>query len=572
MINIGAPINIEKLYKFDDDVSNPQLFETWKPKIKAYLKDLKNQTPEEYLVPESEIPETLDVESFDTIKYLKDTTYLSNSEKLITAMDVITLEKSIASKKLSSVEVLKAFAHRAVIANQFTNFAAQIFIKEALTKAKNLDSYLAKTGKTIGPLHGIPVSVKEQIGMAGKITHGGWVAWLDYIPKEDATSVKMLKKLGAVLFVRTNEPQTLMHLDSNNNITGRTRNPYNSLLSAGGSSGGEGCCVSSHSSAIGLGSDIGGSIRAPAGFCGCYGFRPSSRRISTAGGVSSGKGQESIVAVEGPLAHSAADVNYFMDGYINTGKPWEDDPWSLPMPWRHVKKPEPADITVAIMYDNGLVKPLPPIERGLKEVTKKLKAAGVNVITLDPICISEAYDVCHQLYTCDGNRAQKEMIRPSGEPLLPLTKWAFSMGNGDKQLSITENRALNTRRDNLRKKYNDYFIQNKVDFIISPTYASVAPCTIQDGIAGPYFWGYTSLWNVLDLPTLVAPTGMSQDPKIDQAEIDYEPRSEIDEIEHAKYIPELFSGAPICFQLTGRKYFDEDVVAFGELFQDIMEA
>ena len=572
MINIGAPRNLEKLYKFKDDVSNPQIFETWKPKIKAYLEDLMRETPKEYLVPASEVPENLDEKAFDTISYLTKTKYLTDKEKSITSTSVIDLEKLIESKKLSSVKVLKAFAHRAVIANEFTNFATQFFIKEALTRAKNLDEYLAKTGKTVGPLHGIPVSVKEQIGMAGKITHGGWVAWLDYIPKEDATSVKMLKKLGAVLFVRTNEPQTLMHLDSNNNITGRTRNPHNSLLSAGGSSGGEGCCVSSHASAIGLGSDIGGSIRAPAGFCGCFGFRPSSRRISTAGGVSSGKGQESIVAVEGPLAHSASDVKYFMDGYINTGKPWEDDPWSLPMPWRQVEKPKPTDVTVAIMYDNGLVKPLPPIQRGLNEVTKKLKAAGVNVVTFDPLCISEAYDVCHQLYTCDGNKAQKEMLRPSGEPLLPLTKWAFSMGNGDKPLSITENRALNTRRDTLRKTYNDYFLKNKVDFIISPTYASVAPCTIQDGIAGPYFWGYTSLWNVLDLPTLVAPTGLFQNPKVDKVEEDYKPRSEIDEIEHAKYIPELFEGAPICFQLTGRKYFDEEVVAFGELFEDIMKA
>ncbi|VEU22749.1 DEKNAAC103813 [Brettanomyces naardenensis] len=572
MVEIGAPKDIQKLYNFVDDVSDSELFETWKPKIRAYLADLDKEAIEEYRVPSTEVPKDLDEKSFDTVEFLNETKHLSEEEKRITDSSVVDIEKEIASKKLSSVAVLKAFAHRAVILNQFTNFATQFFIREALTKAQELDDYISKTGKTVGPLHGIPISVKEQIGMAGKVTHGGWVAWLDFIPKEDATTVKVLKDLGAVMYVRTNEPQTLMHLDSNNNITGRTRNPFNSILSAGGSSGGEGACVGGRGSAIGVGSDIGGSIRAPAAFCGAWGFRPTTRRISTAGGVSSGKGQETIVAVEGPLAHSAEDVDYFMKSYINSGKPWEEDPWCIPLPWREVAKPKASDITVAIIYDNGLVAPHPPIARGLNAVAEKLKAAGVNVIKFEPLEAEEAYDVCCQIYTCDGNLAQKAMLKPSGEPLLPLTKWAFSMGNGDKALSIIDNRNLTARRDNLRKVYNDYFVKNKVDFIISPTYVGVAPCTVDDGIAGPFFWGYTSLWNILDLPTLVAPTGLSQDPKIDTPNKDYKPRSYVDKIEQNKYIPELFEKAPICLQLTGRRYFDEEVVAFGELFEDVMNA
>ncbi|QPG73081.1 hypothetical protein FOA43_000386 [Brettanomyces nanus] len=571
MVDIGAPVNIESFYKFTDDVSNPELFESWKPKIKAYLEDLDKESPAQYKIPEKEVPEDLDEKSFSTIEYLKDTMYLTDSDKKITEMSVVDLAKNITSRKLSSVEVMNSFAHRAIILNQFTNFASQFFIKEAMNTAKLLDEYINNTGNVIGPLHGIPISVKEQIGMAGKITHGGWVAWLDYIPEEDATTIKVLKKLGAVLYVRTNEPQTLMHLDSNNNIIGRTRNPYNSLLSSGGSSGGEGACVGGRGSAIGVGSDIGGSIRAPAAFCGCFGLRPSTRRISTAGGVSSGRGQESVVAVEGPLAHTAKDIDYFMKSYINAGKPWEDDPWCMPMPWREVAKPEPRDVTVAIMYDNGMVKPHAPISRGLKTVEGKLKSSGVKVIKFEPLMIEEAYDVCHQLYTCDGNNAQKEMLKPSGEPLLPLTKWAMSMGNGDKCLSITENRSLNARRDTIRAAYNKYFIEKKVDFVISPTYVGVAPCAIENGIAGPYYWGYTSLWNLLDLPTLVAPTGLYQYPPSDLKDPSYKPRSPIDEIEQNKYIPELFRDAPICLQITGRRYFDEEVVSFGELFEEIMK-
>ncbi|ODV86289.1 hypothetical protein CANARDRAFT_22193 [[Candida] arabinofermentans NRRL YB-2248] len=570
MVETGAPANIESFYKFTDDVYNPDLYETWKPKIQAYLDAREKNTPSEFTVPASKIPSTLDSTPFNTLKFLNESSYLSEEEKTITGLSATTLAAKIASSEYSSVQVLKAFAHRCVIGHQFTNSAMDFLITEGLARAQELDDILAKTGKTVGSLHGIPISLKEQIGVAGRITNGGWVGWLDNIPKEDAITVQVLRNLGAVFYVRTNQPQSLMHLDSNNNIIGRSRNPINSLLTPGGSSGGEGAVVGYRGSPIGVGTDIGGSIRAPAAFSGTYGLRPTTRRISTWGGVSSGKGQESVVAVAGPLSNSIEDIELFMEAYINEGKPWDLDPWCLPIPWRKVEKPEPKSITVAIMYDDGLVKPHPPITRGLEYTAKKLEEAGVNVIKFEPLETKKAYDVVHEMYSCDGNVAQKNMLKPSGEPMLPLTKWALSMGKGDVKYSITENKELNYQRDVLRKLYNDYFVQNKVDFILCPTYTGVAPVCIDDGIAGPYYWGYTSLFNLLDLPGLIVPTGLSQDPKIDLKDESYVPRSDIDKIEQDKYIPELFVDAPICLQLVGRRYFDEDVVACGKLFKDVL--
>lgn len=567
MVYTGAPQNIQSFYKFTDDCSNPEQFESWKPKIKAYRETLDKETLKEYRV--DDVPKNLDSEVVNTVEYLNTTKALSDREKEITNTSASELATKIAKAEISSVEVLKAFAHRAVILQQFTNFAMEFFINEGIKRAQELDDYLAQNGRTVGPLHGLPISLKEQIGYAGKITNGGWVGWLENIPEEDATTIKVLKKLGATFYVRTNQPQSLMHLDSNNNIIGRSRNPYNSLLTPGGSSGGEGACVAGRGSAIGVGTDIGGSIRAPAAFSGCYGLKPTSRRISCFGGVSSGKGQESVVAVCGPLANSVEDIELFMKSYINEGKPWDDDQWCIPVVWRDVAKPEPKEITVAIMYDDGKVKPHPPLQRGLKYVKEKLTEAGVKVIDFKPLEIEEAFELVNEMYSCDGNYAQKEMIRASGEPLLPLTKWALSFGNGDKMYTASENRELNYRRDALRKKYNDYFVKEKVDFIISPVNVGCAPVCIEDGIAGPYYWGYTSLFNVLDLPTLTFPTGLYQDPKVDVKDESYVPRSEIDKIEQDKYIPELFKGAPICFQLTTRRYCDEETVAFGKILQDI---
>ena len=121
--------------------------------------------------------------------------------------------------------------------------------------------------------------IQEHIGLKDKICHTGYVAWIKNIAPDDALLVQLLKKAGAIILVRTNEPQTLMHGDTNNVIYGKTVNPNNRLLSAGGSSGGEGASIRLRCSAIGIGTDIGGSIRIPALMCGVYGFRPTALRM-----------------------------------------------------------------------------------------------------------------------------------------------------------------------------------------------------------------------------------------------------------------------------------------------------
>ena len=137
-------------------------------------------------------------------------------------------------------------------------------IPEAIDDAKACDDYLAKTGKTIGPLHGLPVSLKEQIGLAGHRTNAAFVAWVDNRTTRDADIVKSLKKLGAVVFARTNQPQALMHLETSNNIYGTTVHPMNRKLTAGGSTGGEAALMAMKGTPFGIGGDIGGSIRCPA--------------------------------------------------------------------------------------------------------------------------------------------------------------------------------------------------------------------------------------------------------------------------------------------------------------------
>ncbi|KAK6863440.1 putative amidase, partial [Candida tropicalis] len=374
--------------------------------------------------------------------------------------------------------------------------------------------------------------------------------------------------LGAVFYIRTNEPQTLMHTDSNNNITGLTKNPFNLLLSSGGSSSGEGALIAFGGSSLGVGTDIGGSIRIPAAFSGCLGLRPTANRISLAGCESPACGQESVMPVIGPMGRSVEDIELWMKSYINIGKPWNLDPTLVRMEWREVEVPKVNDLTIAVIRDDGLVRVSPPVRRALDVVVNKLKDAGVKVIEFTPPNTELAYETINKMYNADGNVSQKGYLAESGEPLTKLTKWSLNFGTGEQPLSVLENRRLNVIRDQLRAEYNEYLMNNKIDFILSPSYNNVAP----HSEAG-FNWSYTTLFNILDLPTLVFQTGIYQDPKVDkwtEEDLQYKYRSPLEQFENENYDPEKFKGAPVGLQLSGRRYFDEEVLAAGKAIVDLL--
>jgi amidase len=188
-------------------------------------------------------------------------TLLTAEEITITESNPTDLVSQLASGKLSSTEVTNAFLRRAAIAQQLTNCVTELLPTTALSRAAFLDLYLKEHGEPIGPLHGLPISVKEHIGMKGLTLNGGFVAWHDRVADSNAHILDILLGAGAVLYVRTTQPQTLMHLETDNNLYGVTVNPFNRNLTAGGSSGGEGALIGMRGSCLGIGTDIGGSIR-----------------------------------------------------------------------------------------------------------------------------------------------------------------------------------------------------------------------------------------------------------------------------------------------------------------------
>lgn len=215
----------------------------------------------------------------------------------------------------------------------------------------------------------------------------------------ESEMVKELRSLGAILFCKTSVPPSLMSGETTNHILGYTWNPKNRNLSAGGSSGGEGALIGLKGSPVGLGTDIGGSIRIPASFNGLYGLRPSAGRLAYEGMSNSMDGQNSMLSVVGPISHSIASLKLLVQALLSQD-PWLHDPLVHEIPWRHEYEQQTIDLingsrhgsgnlAFGILEHDGQITPHPPVQRAMKIIKETLRRLDHKVrywplsITLD---------------------------------------------------------------------------------------------------------------------------------------------------------------------------------------------
>jgi len=228
--------------------------------------------------------------------------------------------------------------------------------------------------------------------------------------------VRLLKSLGAVPFVKTALPITLLSFESSNDLWGRCSNPHNKHFSPGGSTGGEAALLAFGGSRIGIGSDVAGSVRLPAHWSGCFALRCSIGRFPKAGIESSMPGQEGVPSVFSPMARSMGDLKYFMKAVID-GKPWDYDPTVHPITWRkeideHVMKKK--RLKIGVMRSDGVVDPSPACARALERVVSALKAQGHVVIDILPPTNATPYQALvlgSQLLNADGTQMFSSFFR-----------------------------------------------------------------------------------------------------------------------------------------------------------------
>ncbi|OQV00659.1 hypothetical protein CLAIMM_06126 [Cladophialophora immunda] len=410
----------------------------WVEKAKS-ARDYRDETLSKVDPPLEPLPDPLPLSSQDLPKK-----YLTPREYELTQnYDAVELLEMLRSKKLTSEELTRAFLRRAALAQYAVNCVTELMWDEAIERAKYLDSL----PEPVGPLHGLPISVKEHHGMNGKTNHASYVAWIGQ-PCAPNPLNDYLYDAGCVYYVRTTGPQTLMALECNNNIYGRTVNPWNRNLTSGGSSGGEGALVAFRGSVWGLGGDIGGSVRAPASNCGVYGFKPTSKRIPLKGMKHVMDGKDSVLATFGPLTQSRETINLFMKTILDN-EPWRYDPSLTVKKWTPEKLAQP--LKVAIEWSDGVVKPHPPMIRALKMVADACKAAGMEVVDWEPYKHDKAWDIVSGLYFPDGGEAILAPLKEVDEPILPLIKFITEEQPNVKNRTMPEYWELTRRRKDMSR-------------------------------------------------------------------------------------------------------------------------
>ncbi|KAM9932215.1 hypothetical protein OXX80_008149 [Metschnikowia pulcherrima] len=375
------------------------------------------QFKKEWLVPESQLPSA---NTKDVSTWIEDSGVLSKSEQEITSALAETIVENIKAKKWTAVEVVKAFCHRASVAHQLTNCLSEVFFDAAINQAEEMDLFQKESGTTLGPLHGLPIAMKDNFNIKGEATTVGIVNWC-FKPEKatsDSSLVEMLREMGAVFYVKTNVPVAMMMPETNNHIYGNTTNPFNRLLSAGGSSGG-GASLAALSNVIAVSTDIGGSIRIPASFSKVFSLRPTFGRFPTYGARSGLPGLESVNSVNGPICKDIDTLEFYSRAVVD-GKPWMYDPKMIQTPWR---APELAPkLTFAILSDDLQVRPTPPVIRAVSEVRKALVDAGHEVIDWEPTDHLRLSEIITKFFVSDGGVHLKKEIDETGEPLFPYMK------------------------------------------------------------------------------------------------------------------------------------------------------
>lgn len=534
--------------------------------------------PQEWLVstpPDS----TLDVTGFPETCGL-----LTAREIEITNTSVDVLLEKLACGEWTAVDVTTAFYKRAIVAHQLVNCLTEIFVDRALARAAELDDYFKQTGKVVGPLHGLPLSLKDQICIEGLETTMGYISWIGRYAEKNAVLVDVLIECGAVPFVRTNLPQTVMWPESFNNIFGRTTNPYNRSLTPGGSSGGEGALVALKGSPLGVGSDIGGSIRIPSAFCGLYSLRPSYGRVPYCGALNSLEGQDSVHSVFGPMTNSVGGVKAFMKAVVNA-KPWLKDPLAVRKKWQEdeynlADHGSGKDLCFAIMWDDGVVVPHPPIRRSLEITKAALEKAGHKVVDWKPIKHRLLADTTRNIWNAAS--AEDYMITTSvtGEPIIATMELDNSNAAAapfrPKKIGITAYQLWQVQklRRDIRKEYLDHWeatisetdTGRPVDAIICPASSYAATPHGKNR-----YTNYTTVWNALDYPAATFPV-TTVDPTLDAKMPRHVFYDDFDKGIYDMYDPETFKNAPICLQLVGRTLEEEAVIKMTEIVDGALAA
>ncbi|HEX7331498.1 MAG TPA: amidase [Pyrinomonadaceae bacterium] len=407
-----------------------------------------------------------------------------------------TIAKMIRDREVSPVEVAEAHLERIAELNPALN-AIVTLAPDVLERARK-----AEEEDDPGALHGVPVTIKDTIETAGLRSTSGSVIRQDHVPKTDAPAVARLKAAGAIILGKTNAAEMAMDYTADNPVFGRTNHPLNPDLTPGGSSGGEAAAIATNMSPGGLGSDLAGSVRIPAHFCGICGLKPTTGRVPGELQFPPSTGPYSLGAVIGPMARTVGDLRILLDALTNdrSGRESRDLRGSR----------------VAWYTDDGVAPVTEETARAVSTAAQALTEAGLIVEERRPPHLERGNELWLKLFSRASVVQLRKIYKGRETEGGSFVTWRLSTADDVPPPTLDEYIANWMERDRLREELLRWM--EKTPLIIAPVGATPAyphntlKVTVGGSTLGTFrAFSYAQTFNVFDLPVVTVPAGKSND-------------------------------------------------------------
>jgi fatty acid amide hydrolase 2 len=428
----------------------------------------------------------------------------------IFTMSGLEIGRRLKKREFSPVEVLDAHIEKIEQVNKKINALVVKDFDKARQEAKEAEKRLmGQDSETLPPLYGVPCTIKDAYAVKGLSWVGGSVFRKNIIANDDADAVKAYRKQGLIIMGKTNVPEASMWGETYNKVYGRTNNPYNIKHIVGGSSGGEGALIASGASPIGVGSDVGGSIRLPCTFNGIVGHKPTGGLTQERFHWPHASGKALDFCTFGPMARRMEDIIYLMKIFPKT---------------REIVDPNSVDIKnlTYYYYDSaGFPEADPSVKKAIDDVVQALKRDGLKVEPYKPvnikwhfliwaIMLEEFNEEDFRVMLGDGKKISLieqslKMIFGVSDITLPaLVLGIFSIIKmGDKSVKKIVNKGYQMKDEISQKLGNN-------GVLICPAFPTPAPRHMVPLIK-PFGFGYCGIFNVTEFPSTVVPVGFSGD-------------------------------------------------------------
>jgi fatty acid amide hydrolase len=492
------------------------------------------------------------------------------------------MSELLERREISSRELVSAHLDRIAQVDGRVRAFTTVFRERALADADRADAERAQ-GRARGALHGVPVSIKECFDIEGEATTLGIPGWRGRRAVRDAAIVELLREAGAVVLGRTNVSQTMLFAESRNPLFGQTANPFSLAHTPGGSSGGEAAAIAAGMSPLGIGTDIGGSVRIPAHFSGVAAIKPSLDRMAMRGYKTAVAGQEAVRGQGGPLARTTQDLALVMRA-LDPHRMSELDSRVPPIPWEEPSAIAVEKLRIGVFTDDGVLAPSAAVVRATERAAAVLRARGCEVVPFRPEGVWDMMGEYLSALSADGGVTLTSALRGGAvdSVLLPLKRMASvpararmalariariagehrtarmleSLGNK----SVAEYWRLTDKLRQFRFGLLDAMNRAQIDAIVCP--ASATPA-YPHGMSKNFTLAasYTILWNAVQFPAGIVPVTRVRAGETSR------PRAQDAVEKHAAKVDAQSRGLPVGAQVVARPWREATVLAVMEAIE-----